>query len=285
MPRALSVRSTPSTWPSQPAPPSPPASPARRILVIDPVGTEKWVASDSAYVRSLCREGTRIDFVSLRDGPASLEAAVDEAWAGPEILRRALELAAGHDGILVNCFLDPGVQALRELVDIPVAGAGESAMVLASLLGDRFSVLCVARNLVPRHRRQGQVLGLDRRLASVIDIGIPVLELEADAERTVGTVADRARLAVERDGAEVIVLGCTGMARLAEAVRGRLGVPVVEPLSAALKLLETTIDLGLAHSRAALYRLPDVSGVSGWALPPGGAAATPGGGPGGEGTH
>jgi allantoin racemase len=238
----------------------------RRILVIDPVGTDQWVASDSAYVRGKAWAGTVVDFAPLDDGPLSLESAADETRAVPGVVRRGLQMATGHDGILVNCFLDPGVQALRELVDVPVAGPGESGMVIASLLGHRFSILCVARNLVPRHERQARVLGFDERLASVIDIGIPVLDLEANAARTVDTVVARAREAVEADGAEVILLGCTGLAALAQAIRERLAVPVVEPLSAALKLLETEIDLGLAHSRAALYRRPEVAKISGWGL-------------------
>ncbi len=239
----------------------------RRILVIDPVGSDRWVAGDSAYLRGKARAGTIIDFVPLEEGPLSLESAADEARAVPGVVRCGLRMAAGHDGVLVNCFLDPGVQALRELVDVPVAGAGEGGMVIATLLGDKFSVLCVAPNLAPRHERQARLLGLEERLASVVNLGIPVLDLEADEERTIDTAADRARAAVERNGAEVIVLGCTGLARLAQGIRGRLSVPVVEPLSAALKLLETQIDLGLSHSRAALYRRPEVAKISGWRLP------------------
>lgn len=252
-----------------------PAPRRRRVLVIDPVGSDRWVEADSAYVRSRARAGTVVDFIALDEGPESLESACDEARAVPGVIRRGLEMAAGHDGVLVNCFLDPGVQALRELLDIPVAGPGESGMVFAGLLGDKFSVLCVARNLVPRHERQARVLGLEGRLASVVDIGIPVLDLTADAKRTIDTAAARARLAVERDGAEVVLLGCTGMAGLAQAIRERLDVPVVEPLSAALKLLETHIDLGLAPSRAALYRRPEVAKISGWRLAGAGGGAAP----------
>jgi len=255
----------------------------RRILVIDPVGTDRWVESDSAYVRSRARAGTVIDFVPLEEGPLSLESAADEAGAVPGVVRRALELGPGHDGILVNCFLDPGVLALRELCGVPVVGAGEGGFTFAALLADRFSVLAVAENLVPRHRRQARLLGLEDRLASVESINVPVLALETDPPATVQAAAAAARRAVERHGAGAVVLGCTGLARLAEAVGERCGVPVVEPLAAALKLLETHIDLGLGTSRAGLYRRPEVAKVTGWGLPPaeGGRAGDgpPGGGP------
>lgn len=240
---------------------------ARRVLVVNPVGTDPWEESDSEYLHGLARRGTTVDLVHLERGPDSLESAVHEAQAIPNILRRVLEKGAGYDGVLINCFLDPGVAAAREYLDVPVAGPGESGMILASMLGSRFSILSVLKSLDQRHKTHARVLGLSERLASVIDLGVPVLDLQKDATRTVEVAVNRAGLAIERDGAEVIVLGCTGLAALAEAIRKRLEVPVVEPLAAALKVLEATIDLGLTHSRAGLYRRPEPRKTRGYALP------------------
>ncbi|HEY3315763.1 MAG TPA: aspartate/glutamate racemase family protein [Bacillota bacterium] len=238
----------------------------RRIMVINPVGTDFWDDSDGAYFRRQARAGTVIDVVSLEGGPSSLEGAYYETLAIPRVLRRVLEGAPDCDGMLVNCFLDPGVIAAREAVDLPIGGPGESAMLLACLLGHSFAVLTVKRSLAGRHYTQARVLGLQDRLASVIELGIPVLDLLSKPERTVEVAVRQARLARDRDGAEVIVLGCTGMATLAESIQKELDVPVVEPAAAALKFVETAIDLGLSHSRAALYRRPETAKISGYAL-------------------
>lgn len=234
----------------------------RRILVVNPVGTDQWDESDAGYLRQKARKGTTIDIVSLDRGPVSLEGVCYETEAIPEILQRVRAGATDHDGILINCFLDPGVMAAREAVDIPVAGPGESGMILASLLGHTFSILAVAKNLIPRHFVQARLLGLEVRLASVLNLGIPVVDLLGDPQKTVQVALEQARLARDRDGAEVIVLGCTGMATLAETIQEQLDVPVVEPAAAALKILEATIDLGLTHSRAGLYRRPDFTKIT-----------------------
>lgn len=234
---------------------------ARRILVVNPVGTTEWDESDVTYLRSQARAGTTVDIVSLEHGPVSLEGACYESEAIPGILQRVREGAAEHDGILINCFLDPGVAAAREAVDIPVAGPGESGMILASMLGHTFAILAVAKNLIPRHREQARVLGLGSRLASVLSLDIPVVALLEEPRRTIEAALAQARLARDRDGAEVIVLGCTGMATLAERIRENLDMPVVEPAAAALKMLETWIDLRLTHSRAGLYRRPDFAAI------------------------
>lgn len=262
----------------------------RRLLVIDPVGTDRWAEADAAYLRGRARPGTEIDWVTLDEGPVSLEDPRDEAAAVPGVLIRVAESAAGDagfGGIAINCFLDPGLSAAREMVDIPVAAAGESALVFASLLARRFAILSVARHLGPRHARYAKVLGFAERLASVRDIGIRPVDLDADPALTVEAAAGVAERAVREDGAEAIILGCTGMARLARGVEERLGeavglgdpgsdargagVPVIEPSAAALKLLETLIDLGLTHSRVGLYARPDPRKIAGYKWPAAGS--------------
>jgi len=102
---------------------------------------------------------------------------------------------------------------------------------------------------VELHARE---LGIEESLASVIGLEIPVLDLEKNEEKTVDAVVRASERAVE-DGAEVIVLGCTGMAYVADEIRKRLDVPLVEPASLALKIAEALVDLRLRHSKVALY--------------------------------
>lgn len=235
-----------------------------KILVVDPVATQKWVGDDLAYLRGLAGPGTELSVVSLSRGPASIETFHDVAYAAPEILEIVKTRASEVDAIVINCFADPAVEAARELTDKVVMGPAEAAMSLALHLGHKFSVISVLPNTASWVELQALKLGVERRLASAIGIEIPVLELERHPELTVKTIVSAAERAISRDGAEVIVLGCTGMAALAQAVQEELPVPVIEPAAAALKLAELLVSLGLRHRRGGTYLPPSPEKLIGY---------------------
>jgi len=100
-------------------------------------------------------------------------------------------------------------------------------------------------------------VGLERKLASVRAVDIPVLDLARDRDASIERMVTLGRRAVHDDGVDTLVLGCMSMGfleaqtRIAEAV----GVPVVNPVVAALKLLEALVGAGLRHSKKA-YPVP-----------------------------
>jgi allantoin racemase len=136
-------------------------------------------------------------------------------------------------------------------------------MSLALHLGRKFSVISVLANTASWVEIQALKFGVERRLASAIGIEIPVLELENSPDRTVAAIVAAAQEAIARHGAEVIILGCTGMAALASAVRERLSVPVIEPAAAAVKLAELLVSLGLRHHRGRTYLPPSPDKIRG----------------------
>jgi allantoin racemase len=199
-----------------------------------------------------------LDRVGIEHGPASIESRYDEALAGPDILKRVIEAEAdGVDAVVVNCFGDPSVRTGRELVSIPVAGPCESSMLVAASLCDRFSVISVVKNIIPLIRENAEIYGVSRKLASVRVTGIHVLELQKDPDATFHALAEEGRKAIELDGAEVLILGCTGMTGMAEKVSKELGVFVVDPLPTAIKFAETLVSLGLSHSKIAYPTPPE----------------------------
>jgi len=231
-------------------------------LVINPVATDVWNEGDGAYLREVAREGTRLAVVNIDRGPLTIESYYDEAHAVPDVLRIVRENRDSYDGIMINCFADPGLQPARELCDIPVAGPAESAMVIASLLGHNFAVICTQKNVKPMVEMKAAYLGLRKKLASVEHIDLPVSELETDSEKTVEAI-ERAICEAEKK-AEVAVLGCTGMLSLYREVVRRAKIPVVEPAAAALKVLETLIDLKVSHSKQGLYLYPVLEKIKGY---------------------
>jgi len=100
---------------------------------------------------------------------------------------------------------------------------------------------------------QARKLGIESRLASAIGINVPVLVLEKDLEETAAQIVKAAKQAIKTDGAEAIVLGCTGMTAVAQNVREQLSVPLVEPAATTLKMAELLVKLGLHHHRGGLY--------------------------------
>ncbi|MCZ7663747.1 MAG: aspartate/glutamate racemase family protein [Thermoleophilia bacterium] len=197
----------------------------------------------------------------LPEGPTSIESRYDDAIAVPLILDRVRKAAQeGVDGVVINCFMDPGLQAARELVRIPVAGPAQSAMLLAAGLGQTFSVILPASSGTPIVVDQATVYGVRERLASVRSVGMPVAEL-VQADRLVAGLLEQAGLAVSEDGAHSIILGCTGMSHVTERVKSEFaatgfGAPVLDPTLAAIGALLGWRVLGVAHSEKA-YESPE----------------------------
>jgi len=235
-----------------------------RILVIDPVTTKDWLAGEREYLQAVADRGTELEMVALERGPKSIETFHDEVYAGPEILRLVRQKSNEVDAIMINCFADPAVDAAREVTTKVVLGPAETSMSLALHLGSRFSVISTFANTAPWVRRQAVKLGVERRLASAIGVDIPVLDLEENADKTVEEITAAAKRAIEQDGAEVIILGCTGMAPLAQKIRKQLNVPLIEPAAATLKMVETLVKLGLRHNRGRLYLTPSFDKIDGY---------------------
>ena len=143
----------------------------------------------------------------------------------------------GYDAVTIDCTLEPGLNAARKASRIPVVGAGEAALCLSLLFGERFSVIMPAPTSIGPMVAKIRQMGLWERAASIRAINVHVLDLD-DRDRTLAAVAEEARRAIKEDGAAVIVLGCTVMGPIADALAKRLGVPVIEPGTAALKLAE-----------------------------------------------
>lgn len=219
----------------------------RRILVISPISTPGLGKDLLTYLQT-CSDGeSYFDIESLADGPSSIELLSDEVTARVGVIEKARQAAGNYDGIVVNCFADPGVLAARAASGLPVVGPGESSMLLATFVGHKFGVISVLRNSKAWVELQAAALGVSSRLAYSSGIDLGVLELAGDHERTCDLILAEAEKALDA-GAEVIVLGCTGMVRVARAVGERLSVPVIEPLSAAVRTVEALVDLRIPLS-------------------------------------
>jgi len=229
----------------------------RKILVINPITTNSFNDMTKNYLEKIKSSDVEIKVVNIKDGPSSIETFYDEAFALPEILKTIDEYKSRCDAIVINCFADPAVNAARELTDVPVVGPAEASMMIALMLGHKFGVISTFRNSGPWIELQARNMGIEQRLAGAIGVDIPVLELEKDLKKTAQYLIDAARNLIDTKGAEVIVLGCTGMAPVARIIKEKIEVPVIEPMATAFKLAELMISLKLTHSKTGLYMIPD----------------------------
>ncbi len=219
-----------------------------RILVLNPVRPGSLDQISEEFFRAKASPGFQVECQSLTDAPASVEFPSDEAVAAAAVARRVSQVAhLGFGGIIINCFLDPGLHAARDLTGIPVVGAGESAVRIALTAERRFSIIDVGpiKYACRSPTRQVRSMGVAARFASIRGIGVPVLELNRWPDLTIKKIVREAKLAALEDGADVIVLGCTALAGLAERIK--LNLPIVNPALSALRVAEMLILLGLGR--------------------------------------
>jgi allantoin racemase len=228
-----------------------------KIMVINPNTSESMTNHIRTELNRIKRSDGELTVVCPDKGPETIECAYDEAYAIPptlDLVKKANQ--EGYDAVILACFADPGLEASKEVSEIPVIGIEEAALHMAAMLGARFSIMTPRKQRIPNRREHVHMRGMDHFMASVRSLDLSVAETDADPKRTKKRVIEVARAAVEEDGAEVIILGCAGMAGYAPELEVKLGVKVLDPTAVALKVAEAMVDLGLCHSKLGLFAKP-----------------------------
>jgi allantoin racemase len=151
--------------------------------------------------------------------------------------------------VILAGFGEHGKDALQEMLTVPVLDIAESAAHIAHLIGRRFSVVTTLARSIPPIEDRLLLAGLKSHCASIRACGLGTAEVDADPQVAVAAIVDEAARAVSEDGAEVICLGCAGMAGVTAAISAKLGVPAVDGVAAAVALAESLVRLGLRTSK------------------------------------
>lgn len=226
-----------------------------KLAVINPVVNLPQNVSDAMkpYLASLTRTDTEIEYVTLKHGFPSVESDMQGMFNGTEIVREALAAAQrGADGIFVNCFDDPGVQALREMIEVPVFGGYVPSVLTALSLGGRIGIITTDYDGIANEERKARTEGFDGKIAAIIPADMMVGEVfggDGVDER----LADVCSRMHDEYRINTVILGCTGMQRAVAKLRKRLAdahypVTVVEPLAAGVTHLERMVTLGMTNS-------------------------------------
>lgn len=218
---------------------------SQRIVVINPNSSQVVTDGiDEAMAPLRFADGPQIDCLTLAEGPPGIECQRHaDSVVGPicDLIRREDNRA---DAFVIACFGDPGLQSARETTHKPVVGIAEASYAAALQLGEKFGVIAILENSARRQQRYVRQLGLGERYAASLPVGLGVTELEGDsvAERMISV----GRKLIEDHGADVLILGCAGMARQREPVERSLGMPVIDPSQAAAAQAIAAVRLGYA---------------------------------------
>jgi allantoin racemase len=228
-----------------------------RFLFVNPNGTASMTAKIRAAACAVAADPLCVDATQPEGAPESIEGYVDEAFSVPGVLREIKRgNTAGYGGFAIACFDDSGLDAARSIADAPVVGIGEAAYHLASLVAGRFSVITTLPRSVPALEHNLIRYGLSARCAAVRAADVPVLALEDPKSDARKLISNEIAKSLSMDRAEAIVLGCAGMADLARELSDAHQVPVIEGVSAAMKLLEALSSLGLRTAKAGAWAPP-----------------------------
>lgn len=236
-----------------------------RLLVINPNTTGSMTAKIGAAARSAASPGTDVTAVNPEMGPPSIEGYFDEIFAMPGVIAEMRKAPA--DAYVIACFDDTGLDAARCATDVPVIGIGEAAFHCATFIAGQFSVVTTLARSIPAIEHNLSKYGLRSRCAKVRASEIPVLDLEKPGSDARAKISAEIARAIAEDRAEAIVLGCAGMADLANELSREHGVPVLDGVACAVKLAEALHGLGLRTSKTGGYAAPRAKRFDGMFAP------------------
>ena len=224
-----------------------------RILVVNVNTTESMTEAIGKQAAAVAAPDTEIVALTPFFGAESVEGNYESYLAAIAVMETVRAYPDSFDAVIQAGYGEHGREGLQEMLDVPVVDITEAAASTAMFLGHKYSVVTTLDRTVPLIEDRLKLAGLDARCASVRASGMAVLELDGDQDAAVAAIVAEAVRAVEDDKAEVICLGCAGMAGLSEQVVLRTGVPVVDGVAAAVTIAESLVRLGLTTSKVRTY--------------------------------
>lgn len=237
--------------------------------------TQAMTEANHGQCLRYARPDTTIDACSPDFGPRSIEGHTELVVASAATLEVIARTAGEYDAYILAAYADPSLAAARGIVDVPVIGIAEASMLMACTVSWKFSIVTILRRLVPVLEDLVTLHGLQSRCASIRPTGLSVLEIQQDFDAAAERLTEAGRRAIEEDGAEAILLGCSGFGPLDKRLEAALGVPVIDGCVAAVKMAEGLYDYGQKTSKVGAYMWPEPKEYVGDILPAIKAASAP----------
>lgn len=203
-----------------------------KIYILNPnssASTTEAMRQGSAPV--LAQLPADLTFDTLESGPPGIETQAHVDGAAFPVLERFKATPA--DAYIIGCFSDPGLYLCRSELAAPVVGIAEAAYAEAASFGCKFGIVSIVGASIPRHLRQVRAQGLEASLAGdrSLDLGVAGL---ANPDTALPRIIEIGKELRDQDGASALVLGCASMGVYRPQIEAALGLPVVDPVQAAL---------------------------------------------------
>lgn len=228
-----------------------------KIQVINP-NSNKTISADIQDAMKEYNLPTKdVIYTTASDGPDTIESAFDEcisAAAVIEIIKNSY--SNEFKAHIIACFGDPGLDAARELTDVPVIGTAEAAMHMATLVASKFTIITTVARMKTHTENLLYKYGFDRKCSKVRAINCPVLSLVDDSFNTKSILEEECRMAIENDNVGALILGCAGMANAARDLSLKYGVPVIDGVISAIRLAEVLMKCKISTSKYGDYDFP-----------------------------
>lgn len=225
-----------------------------KIMIINPNTTETFTKGIEQACLPFIHPKTELVVTNPKQGVKSIEGAYDGIQASFFTLQLIKE-SHDIDAFVIACFDDTGLDAAREVTSVPVIGIGEAALHAASFISRKYSVLTTMQRSVNILKENAERYGLDKNCVGIHAANLPVLALE-DSDNALNIIYEKAKMILEKDQSECLILGCGGMSGWASQLSERLNVPVVDGVIAGMKFAESLVEMNLSTSKAISYDFP-----------------------------
>ena len=228
-----------------------------KLLFINPNTSAHLTDMGARIARNVARPDTEIVPATGRFGARYITTRAAAAIAGHAALDCYAREGQGANAVLIACFGDPGLFALRELASVPVIGMAEASCHMAATLGRKFSIVTGGLAWGPMLEEFVAAIGLSTNLASVRTVTATGADIAADPEKALAGLTQTCQAAVNEDGAEAIILGGLGLAGIASRIAADVPVPLIDNVVAAVRMAEAAASLGVVKARAGSFAPKD----------------------------
>ena len=220
---------------------------AIRIRIIEPIGTDAYMGHTAAEAARIVNPGTEVEVVTLQNTHCQhhLEYHAYEGLGTTDIVKVMRDTARqGFDAAVVACFYDPALREAREISGATVVTAPcQASLEAVASIANRFSIIVGRRKWIDRMSEKVHHYGYSSRLASFRALNMGVEEFQKDRNETALRMLEAGRKAIDEDGAEALILGCTIEYGFYRELQKKLGVPVIDCAVAAIKRAEQLADM------------------------------------------
>lgn len=238
-----------------------------KILLLNPNTTAEVTGLLYAAGHRAASPGTELVAMTARRGVPYIATRAEAQIGGAIVLEMLAEAGQNFDAAIIAAFGDPGLFGARELFAFPIVGLAEAAMLTACMIGRKFAIVTFSRTLAPWYEECVAMHGLQARCAGIraLDEAFrSISEVQSEKEEVLVRLANTA---IEQDGADAVILSGAPLSGLADKVRDRIPVPVIDPISAAVRQAETLAALKPRKAVAGTFRRPGPKPTMGLAEP------------------